>query len=348
MTKHRGLAVGARVRAPTLEQVAVAAGVSRATVSRVVNGAAQVRDDKIDRVKNAIARLGYVPNRAARALVTQRADSIALLLPGLDLQVLSDPLFAGLLRGVGRTLAATSSQLVVLFEDDPRRLVRYLGGGHVDGAIVVSQYGDPALLRQLARQVLPVVFSAPVPGCDVPVGQVEVDDVAAARAAVGHLLSIGCRRIGTVAGRPGLPSGQDRLTGYREAVAAAGLPVVQEFGGACDEEAERAVATLLAEHPDLDGLFVASDVMARAVLRMLAAHGRRVPDDVAVVVFDDRFGATGTVPALTAVGRPSEALGACLAEMLLGDEDEILTDSSATQSAVPDRAAFELVVRDST
>jgi DNA-binding LacI/PurR family transcriptional regulator len=305
---------------PTLEQVAALAGVSRATVSRVVNGSPKVLPDTVAAVEQAIGQLGYVPNRAARALVTRRTDSVALVMPEPDSRVFSDPFFAGILRGVSRTLAPTSSQLVLLIEPaegDDQRLLRYLRGGHVDGAIIVSHHGRDNVLQELAQLPLPIVFSARPIGVEVPVASVDVDNVAGARTAVEYLLSKGRKRIGIIAGPLDMTAGLDRLTGYREVVAEAGIAEAVVFGDFTAEGGEQATVQLLDEHPDLDGIFVANDLMATATLRVLSQRGRRVPDDVSVVGFDDSVVATTTTPQLTTVRQPVEKLGSRLAELLL-------------------------------
>ncbi len=305
---------------PTLEQVAALAGVSRATVSRVVNGSPKVLPDTVAAVERAIGQLGYVPNRAARALVTRRTDSVALVMPEPDSRVFSDPFFAGILRGVSRTLAPTSSQLVLLIEPaegDDQRLLRYLRGGHVDGAIIVSHHGRDNVLQELAQLPLPIVFSARPLGVEVPVASVDVDNVAGARTAVEYLLSKGRKRIGIIAGPLDMTAGLDRLTGYQEVVAEAGIAEAVVFGDFTAEGGEQATVQLLDEHPDLDGIFVANDLMATATLRVLSQRGRRVPDDVSVVGFDDSVVATTTTPQLTTVRQPVEKLGSRLAELLL-------------------------------
>src|SRR3954463_14111640 len=218
---------------PTLEQVAALAGVSRATVSRVVNGWPKVLRDTMAAVNRAIAELGYVPNRAARALVTRRTDSVALVVAEPDSRVFSDPFFAGILRGVSMTLAPTSSQLVLLIEPaegDDQRLLRYLRGGHVDGAIIVSHHGRDNVLQELAQLPLPIVFSARPLGVDVPVASVDVDNVAGARTGVEHLLAIGRRKVAPIAGPLDMTAGLDRLTGYKDVMKEAGLPALIEYG----------------------------------------------------------------------------------------------------------------------
>ncbi len=328
---------------PTLEQVAALAGVSRATVSRVVNGSPKVLPDTVAAVERAIGQLGYVPNRAARALVTRRTDSIAIVVPEPDSRVFSDPFFAGMLRGVSLTLAPTSSQLVLLIEPaegDDQRLLRYLRGGHVDGAIIISHHGRDNVLQELAQLPLPIVFSARPLGVDVPVASVDVDNVAGARTGVEYLLSIGRRKIGTVTGPLDMTAGLDRLTGYQDVMKEAGLPAAISYGDFTADGGEQAALRLFDEHPDLDGLFVASDLMATAALRVLSQRGRRVPDDVAVVGFDDSVLATTTTPKLTTVRQPVEQLGARLAEILLAK-------IGGADLHNPEIYGTELIVRDS-
>ena len=329
---------------PTLEQVAAVAGVSRATVSRVVNGSPKVLPDTVAAVNEAIAQLGYVPNRAARALVTRRTDSVALVVPEPDIRVFSDPFFARILHGVSTTLAPTSSQLVLLIEPeagDDRRLLRYLRGGHVDGAIVVSHHGRDNVLQELVQLPLPIVFSARPLGVDVPVASVDVDNVAGARTAVEHLVSRGCERLGTVTGPLDMTAGLDRLTGFREAMKAAGLKAdAVAHGDFTADGGELAARNLLEKHPDVDGIFVASDLMATAVLRVLGQLGRRVPDDVAVVGYDDSVLATTTVPRLTTVRQPVEDLGRRLAEI-------VLAKIAGEPHTEPELFPTELIVRES-
>lgn len=328
---------------PTLEQVAALAGVSRATVSRVVNGSPKVLPDTVAAVEQAIRQLGYVPNRAARALVTRRTDSVAIVVPEPDSRVFSDPFFAGMLSGVSRTLAPTSSQLVLLIEPaegDDQRLLRYLRGGHVDGAIIISHHGRDNILQELAQLPLPIVFSARPLGVDVPVASVDVDNVAGARTGVEHLLAVGRRKIGTVTGPLDMTAGIDRLTGYQQVMKEAGLPERIAYGDFTADGGEQATLRLLDDHPDLDGLFVASDLMATAALRVLSERGRRVPADVAVVGFDDSVLATTTTPKLTTVRQPVAQLGARLAEILLAK----IAGADLTEPEIYDT---ELVIRDS-
>ncbi|TNH21645.1 LacI family transcriptional regulator [Micromonospora orduensis] len=305
---------------PTLEAVAARAGVSRATVSRVVNGSTTVAEPIREAVNRAVAELGYVPNLAARSLVTQRTDSIALVMPEAATRVFSDDqVFPGIIRGVSQELEAADKQLVLMLAGSPaghHRVERYTTGRHVDGVLFASLHGADPLPGTLARLGIPVVCSGRPLG-DVPVPYVDVDHVGGVTAAVRHLIDSGRRRIATIAGPQDMVAGIERLTGYRTAVAAAGLPELVAVGDFTRESGGAAMQRLLAEHPDLDGVFAASDLMAHAAMRTLREAGRRVPEDVAVVGFDDIETAAYTEPPLTTVRQPIVELGRRMTRQLL-------------------------------
>lgn len=324
-------------QSPTLEEVARAAGVSRATVSRVINGSAKVSPAARAAVDRAVTQLGYIPNRAARSLVTRRTDSIALVVPETGSRLVSDPFLIGALQGVTTGLAGTELQLVLLVAQragDTDRLLRYLRSGHVDGALVVSHHREDHLPGELRRAGLPCVFlGRPLQPGGVRVPYVDADNVGGGRSAGEHLIQRGARRIATIAGPADMPPGVDRLEGWRLAMRDAGLSAdafihgdFTAMGGA------RAMSRLLEKWPDLDGVFVASDLMATGAMRVLRLTGRGVPEDVAVVGFDDSMLAETTLPALTTVRQPAEELGTRMVELLLAqlhgepvpDEPEIL------------------------
>lgn len=303
-----------RPAVPTLEEVAARAGVSRSTASRAINGGLRVSPEALASVEQAVADLGYSPNRAARSLVTRRTDSIALVVPEPDERVMSDPFFAGTLSGLSTSLQGTDIQmvLVIVRPGDAERALRYLRAGHVDGAIVVSHHRADNLDRELAASHLPSVFvGRPLSLADDGLGlaYVDTDNVAGARLATEHLIGLGRRRIGTIAGPQDMAVGVDRLAGWRAALDAAGLPTdavahgdfSAESGGACARR-------LVAEFPDLDAVFVASDLMATGALPVLAELGRAVPDDVAVVGYDNSPVAASTSPPLTSVVQPVAAM----------------------------------------
>ncbi|MFG1653737.1 LacI family DNA-binding transcriptional regulator [Micromonospora sp. NPDC049275] len=305
---------------PTLEAVAARAGVSRATVSRVVNGSTTVAEPIREAVNRAVAELGYVPNLAARSLVTQRTDSIALVMPEAATRVFSDDqVFPGIIRGVSQELEAADKQLVLMLAGSPaghQRVERYTTGRHVDGVLFASLHGADPLPGTLARLGIPVVVSGRPLG-DVPVPYVDVDHVGGVTAAVRHLIDGGRRRIATIAGPQDMVAGIERLIGYRETMDAAGLPELIAVGDFTRESGAAAMDRLLTDHPDLDGVFAASDLMAHAALRTLRAAGRRVPEDVAVIGFDDIETAAYTEPPLTTVRQPIVELGRRMTQQLL-------------------------------
>lgn len=310
---------------PTLDEVARVAGVSRATASRAINGGQKVSARAQSAVDLAVRELGYVPHPAARSLATRRTDSIAVLVPEPDDRVFSDPFFAGTLRGVNRVLSERDIQLVLLLARpgaDTERTLRYLTNRHVDGAIVTSHHRDDRLAEHLADIGLPCVFGGrPWTGGD-RISYVDVDNVAGEREATEVLLARGCTRIGTVAGPADMTAAVDRLAGWTQAMTAAGLPVdAVEHGDFTEASGETACRALLERHPDLDGLVVASDLMAAGAMRVLAALGRRVPYDVAVIGFDDLGVAERTTPPLTTVRQPVEEMAERAARLLLDRVD---------------------------
>jgi DNA-binding LacI/PurR family transcriptional regulator len=337
---------GHTTASPTLDEVARVAGVSRATASRAINGGQRVSPRAQSSVDAAVRALGYVPNPAARSLVTRRTDSIAVVVPEPDDRVFSDPFFAGTLRGVTRALSERDLQLVLLLAKpgaSTERTLRYLKNRHVDGALVVSHHRDDGLAEELARLDLPCVFGGRPWSSADQVAYVDVDNTAGERIATEVLLERGCRRIGTVAGPADMTAAEDRLAGWREAMAAAGLPddaVVR--GDFTEAGGERAAEELMAAHPDLDGVVVASDLMALGALRVLARLGRRVPDDVAVIGFDDLGVAERTSPPLTTVRQPVEAMAERATRLLLEQVDG-RTGGHAMRVIIPP----QLVRRDS-
>lgn len=355
---------------PTLEDVARAAGVSRATVSRVINGVRNVDPLIQDTVRRAVDLTGYAPNRAARSLVTRRTDAIALVVSGAGVepeaagdteaaeteetdgdtgssftaQVFADPFFGRIVTGVVNHLRPRGMHPVLMFAETPRAradVVSFLRQGSADGALVVSTHADDPLPGLLADAGLPaVLYARPTPPARV--SYVDVAHRDGARLAAEHLLARGCRRIATITGPLDVPAGQERLAGFRDALVSRGhsrAPIAE--GHFTQESGEAAMERLLAEHPDLDAVFAANDLMATGACHVLREHGKRVPEDVAVVGFDDSSAASACRPPLTTVRQPVEAMAAEMARLLI----DLLSG--------PDRAAssviFEpsLVVRES-
>ncbi|MEV2195977.1 LacI family DNA-binding transcriptional regulator [Streptomyces phaeochromogenes] len=305
---------------PTLEAVAARAGVSRATVSRVVNGGDGVREPLVERVRQAVEELGYVPNQAARSLVTRRHDAVAVVIAEPETKVFADPFFALQLRGISKELTAHDSQLVLLLTEgraDHARVARYLVGGHVDGALVFSLHLDdplPGLIHGV-----PTVYGGRPGWIDGSRGAVYVDcdNRGGAREAVRHLVGLGRRNIGHITGALDQTSAVDRLDGFRDVMVDADPKLIAE-GDFTPGGGERAMRELLDRCPDLDAVFAANDLTAVGAMRVLRERGRRVPEDVAVVGFDDMLPFTEQAdPPLTTVRQDIEEMGRLMARLLL-------------------------------
>lgn len=325
---------------PTLEAVAARAGVSRATASRVVNGGEGVREPLVERVRKAVEELGYVPNQAARSLVTRRHDAVAVVIAEPETRVFADPFFALQLRGISKELTAHDSQLVLLLtegRDDHARVGRYLAGGHVDGALVFSLHLDDPLPGLIHGAGVPTVFGGrPGWGDGTPdIVYVDSDNRGGARDAVRHLAGLGRTRIGHIAGPLDQTSAVDRLEGFRDVMVDADPRLVVE-GDFTPAGGERAMRELLDRCPDLDAVFAANDLSASGALRALRERGRRVPDDVAVVGFDDMLPvAEQADPPLTTVRQDIEEMGRLMARLLLGGLEPRGTDAGRETGSAP-------------
>ncbi|MEV1066967.1 LacI family DNA-binding transcriptional regulator [Streptomyces sp. NPDC050263] len=316
------------VRRPTLEDVARRSGVSKSTVSRVINGEARVRAEVVDRVRHVISELGYVPNQAARQLVTHRTGAVAVVAAQPENRLFLDPFFDLLLRGIRRELALHGAQAVLLFVEEPddyARVADYLGGGHVDGAILFSLRPGDRLPEMIDRLALPAVFGGrPLLRDGDTVHRhayVDGDNRGGARQAVQHLVALGRQRIATVAGPYDQEnSAADRLAGYHDVLLDAPAELVERADYTRQGGAD-AMAALLDRRPDLDAVFAASDLMAAGALQTLRERGRRVPEDVAVVGFDDLASiAESTDPPLTTVHQDVPEMGRLLARLLVRNE----------------------------
>ncbi|WP_150253603.1 LacI family DNA-binding transcriptional regulator [Nocardiopsis deserti] len=316
--------IGGGRKRPTLEMVAQRAGVGRGTVSRVINGSAQVSPRTREAVHAAIAELGYSPNQAARTLVTRRTDTIALVVSEPRDRLFSDPFFADIIRGVSSVLHERDLQLMLTTartEAEHKRVGDYLSGFHVDGALLISLHSDNPLSARLDEAGVPVVHGGrphspeqPAPYC------VDIDNIGGARMAIRHLLDRGCRRVAAITGPLDMNAGVERLRGYREVMAAAGLEVDDRLvvqGDFSVEGGAEAMERLLDTGLEPDAVFAASDMMALGGLRVLRARGLSVPGDVALVGYDDTVMAQHSDPPLTTIHQPTVQMGQEMARLLV-------------------------------
>jgi LacI family transcriptional regulator, galactose operon repressor len=302
---------------PTIYDVARLAGVSTATVSRALNGTGQIAPATRAAIDAAVARLGYHPNTAAQSLVTRSTQTIALLLPDI-----TNPFYAALVSGIqDRALEAGYTMLLCTTEGDPEREEQYLSllrAKQVDGVLVDGLVLPPDRITRFVRDGLPIVcLDRDIDSTLVPL--VQVDNRLGARLATEHLLSLGHERIAHVAGPPDLGISEERIEGYRDAHRTAGIrldPELISVGSFTEEGGYEAARSLLASRV-FTAVFAANDLSALGVLSALAEAGRRVPDDISVVGFDDLRLSRFTTPPLTTVHQPAGEIARHATDLLL-------------------------------
>jgi len=307
-------------RKPTIRDVAAAAGVSRGTVSRVINGGHWVSPDARAAVEDAIRRTGYTANHAARSLATGRAGSLAFLLTEPQHLLFQDPTFALLLRGAAEALAQRSMTLVLLVAGTPAEragVATFVGAGHVDGVLLISSHEADPLVEQLLEAGVPTVCCGIPLGHEANVPTVSVDEIGSAREMTRHLRSRGHRRIAMIAGPHDTPGGRFRLVGFEQEMGEDFDPALVEAGDYSQESGSVAIAKLLERAPDIEAVFAASDLMAAGAIAALRRAGKRVPDDIAVAGFDDSGLAATHEPPLTTMRQPWERLSDEMVSLLL-------------------------------
>lgn len=329
-----------RTGKPTLEQVAMRAGVSRATVSRVINGSTRVSPRTVATVEEAIAHLEYVPNEAARALAgtrhrkveANRQDAVALTVPQNGGRLFAEPYLVPLIHGVDDVLEHTELHPMTTIRracEQRRRMSRLFASRWVAGALLLGVQDNDPLPDLLEHLKVPAVLGGRR-YADETLSYVDCDNAGGARTAVGHLLRER-RRVATITGPLDMYVARCRLAGHREAIAEAGAADPDDeslvaSGDFTEQGGLRAMREILQRRPDVDGVFAAADAMAVGALRALRQSGRRVPDDVALIGFGDSAVARHTDPPLTTVRLPLREMGRSMARALV----EQITDRSAS------------------
>lgn len=329
----------------TLEDIAEKAGVSRSTVSRVVNEHPNVSEKVRTRVLQVIAETGFHPNAAARTLASQRSSMIGFILGRTVSSFFTDPYFPQLTQGIAQACNQNRYTLSLFLvgsrEDEALIFPNVSRKGLLDGVIVQSGQDDDELINQLITSNIPlVVVGRPFAAENVTF--LDVDNVEASRQAVAHLIGLGNKRVATILGSSNTTVGIDRRQGYLNALAAANLPLDQNLiaaGDFSEESGYEAMEALLPHKPD--AVFAASDAMAFGAIRAARHAGLRVPEDIAFVGFDDLPSARRFEPALTTVRQPVSEMGSTAVETLL----QVIEEGAARQAVtiVP----TELVVRKS-
>jgi DNA-binding LacI/PurR family transcriptional regulator len=328
---------------PTIYDVARLAGVSTATVSRALNGTGQIAASTRAVIEAAVEQLGYRPNTIARSLVTKSTQTIALLLPDI-----TNPFYAALVSGIQQTaLTHGWTMLLCTTESDAEReenYLRVLRAKQVDGALVDGLVLPSDRIARFVEDGFPIVcLDRDIDSRSIPL--VQVDNRLGGRIATQHLVDLGHRRIAHVTGAGELGISDERLAGYRDALADANLPLdfeLVEEGHFTDEGGHDAARRLLDRHPELTAIFAANDLSALGVLNAVAETGRRVPDDVSVIGFDDLHLSAYTAPPLTTVRQPAAEIATLATEILIG-----LTRGQQAEE-MRHLLEPELVVREST
>lgn len=329
----------------TLVDIAEQAGVSRSTVSRVVNNHPNVSEEVRKRVWEVIKRNGYHPNAAARTLASQRSWMIGLVLPRSVSSFFTDPYFPHLTQGIAMACNqynyTLSLFLVSSKEDEDKLFPRVSRRGLLDGILVQSgQIGDQLIDRLVNSNIPSVIAGRPLH--DEGISYIDVDNVKAAHGAVEHLIGLGYQRIGTITGTPNNTVTLDRTEGYRRALADHNRTIDESLIVAGDfTEAGGYAAMRQLLRAGADAVFAASDLTAIGAMRAVRDAGLRVPDDVAFVGFDDLPMATLTDVPLTTIRQPVVEFGITAVETLI---DVIENGIQPARRIIMET---ELVVRDS-
>jgi DNA-binding LacI/PurR family transcriptional regulator len=309
------------VKRPTLEDVAKVAGVSRATVSRVVRKVDGVKPEIVEVVTKAIQETGFKANLAARALAGGSTQTIGVVFRENFGDLFRNAFWGEVLQGIYEVFSPINYQLTFLVNDEAHMdaVESYLFNGHVDGVLILSLDNDDKLLKSLVKQNIPVV-SMGRPGRGIKISFVESDDHAGGYLAAEKLVSIGCKKIGLISGREDLVSNQVRISGFEEALNEAQFDFdryVQISGGFTTEGAYEATKQLLHEHSDIDGLYVLSDLMGLGVMEALYELNIQVPQKVSLISHDNSPHSLVTSPKMTSIGFSSREYGNTGAGLLL-------------------------------
>lgn len=322
-----------------IKDVAHHAGVSPATVSRVLNGTAHVSADVQDRVMLAVEALGYRPNRLARSLRRQQTETIGVVVSDIE-----NPHFTRAVRAIEDAAFKQGYRVVLCNTDETaskqQAYLDVLAAEQVVGVILAPADPDDPTISALLDMHIPIVaFDRSV--TDERADAVFADNVQAVRLATEHLLGLGRTHVGFISGRDEIQTGAERLRGYVETMQLQGLESIVGCGEFRLEPARQATRKMIEEHGDLDGLIVGNNLMAIGALQALRDAGRRIPDDVAFVGIDDPPWAELVAPSLTTLGQPTQEMARSAFELLI---DRIEKRRTRSRYVV---YHFELVVRES-
>ena len=329
----------------TIDQVAKAAKVSPATVSRVLNGTAKVSPEKENAVRKAVAKYKFTPNATARRLAGGRSGLIALLMEESSEEFFLNPFWGQVVQGFSSAIAEAGLHPLLLIRPKSGTedtLFSTLQAGQMDGLAIFSWHRPLKSFEKMLDPKMAVVFGGDLGGSK-KYPFVDVDNVKGGYLATKHLIDSGCRNIVTITGDLKLQSGRDRLDGYEKAITTAGLKLNDELiihGDYTQSKAEELIRQLLKKKIKFDGVFAGNDLSAVGVINVLLQNGIAVPSKVKVVGFDDSPVASKNQPSITTIRQPIRELGAQVAESLLA-----ILDGKEVEDKILD---VKLIKREST
>lgn len=307
----------------SIREVAKRAGVSPATVSRVINGTARVDEEKRERVEKAIEETGFRPNELARALYRKSSKIIGVIVPDIE-----NPFFSELAKAIEKEAYEQEYRILLCNSDDQKEKelanLQMLAQLQADGVILMTNTGEKSQSYEAVS--MPIVF---VDRRSDEMGQtsvIEADHYAGGKLAAEHLIACGCRKITCIRGPQELSSGKKRYEGYREVCRQYSMKERFVDSTYKYEDGAKAAEEVLRRYPDTDGIIACNDMTAVSVYKVLQKRGYRVPDDIQIIGFDGvKFGRFLT-PELTTVAQPIKEMGKCAVQMILGTVKELPRD----------------------
>lgn len=313
-----------RAQMTSIREVAARAGVSPATVSRVLNGTARVDEEKRERVEKAIKETGFRPNELARALYRKSSKVIGVLVPDIE-----NPFFSELAKAVEEEAYANGYRMLLCNSDDREEKelenMQMLAQLQADGVILMTNTGKYSQMYE--KFSMPVVFVDRRLEEMERAGIVEADHYAGGKLAAEHLIACGCRKITCIRGPQELSSGRKRYEGYCEVCRQHGIGERFVDGSYHYEDGGRAAEEVLRRYPDTDGIIAGNDMTAVSVYKMLRKKGYRVPEDIQLIGFDGVKLGRFLTPELTTVAQPIAEMGKCAVQMILKTVQQVAHES---------------------
>lgn len=307
----------------SIREVAKRAGVSPATVSRVINGTARVDEEKREQVEKAIEETGFRPNELARALYRKSSKIIGVIVPDIE-----NPFFSELAKAIEKEAYEQEYRILLCNSDDQKEKelanLQMLAQLQADGVILMTNTGEKSQSYEAVS--MPIVFVDRRLDEMGQISVIEADHYAGGKLAAEHLIACGCRKITCIRGPQELSSGKKRYEGYREVCRQYSMKERFVDSTYKYEDGAKAAEEVLRRYPDTDGIIACNDMTAVSVYKVLQKRGYRVPDDIQIIGFDGvKFGRFLT-PELTTVAQPIKEMGKCAVQMILGTVKELPRD----------------------